>query len=195
MGAEKIAPPAFFGLYARGKIRLHGGLDGQPRICLWGQAHARKRRSLAGLYQSADCGGVCLSFLHSDTETEAHGGHRTQRRAWVGMDLFRGDPLARPTDLLVERRHGIHDHCHAVGFRSDGSGDYSSRIEPGQGTCSRTSSPRWTARISVLQHLQYISTATVEALQLVQCVCFQIRSVRMNYEYKMEYECECEISM
>jgi hypothetical protein len=29
----------------------------------------------------------------------------------------------------------------------------------------------------------------------VQCVCFQIRSVRMNYEYKMEYECECAISM
>ena len=82
--------------------------------------------------------------------------------------------LARRTYLLVERRVGIHVDDHAVGFRLDGSGDHPARFESDEGTRSGWGSAWRSTGISVLQHLQHFPTAPVEALQLVQCLRFQI---------------------
>ena len=99
------------------------------------------------------------------------------------MAIFRAVALARRSYLLVQRRFWIHVGDHVVGFRIDGSGYHSARFESGEGTRSGGGPARWTTGISVLQHLQHFPTAPVEALQLVQCLRFQIRSVRMKNEY------------
>mmetsp|Transcript_11850 Transcript_11850/g.24471 ORF Transcript_11850/g.24471 Transcript_11850/m.24471 type:complete len:202 (+) Transcript_11850:811-1416(+) len=151
-------------------------MDGQPRLCLWGQAHAGERCALAGLYQFADCHGICPSFLHCPPKTFAHGGDWTQHCPGVGIIPRRSDTLARTAHLLVERHPGQLDHYLFVDFRPDGSGNHSSRLEPRQGTGAGGGATGWSSWVSILQHVQYFSAAAVQALQLVQCLCFQIRS-------------------